>query len=533
MKNGFFQLICSPNGTALKITAPKEGGACVQVREVMEYLNTCGIMYDATALSRGMQEAASTGKTEHMVLVNRDKSSEVRETYRLSVSQDKMTVTARFYPPSQHGEKMSAAEFLKDLEYQKIVYGVKEGDIRKFFNAPQYCTDFEVAKGKPPRHGTDARIEYYFNTNLNAKPTLKEDGSVDFFHLNAICHCSKGELLARLFPEDKGEAGTTVYGEQVRPREVKRASLKCGRNICMSEDKRTLTAETDGHVTLVEGKVFVSNVLEVENVDISTGDIEYDGSVEILGNVCTNFSVKAKGNIEVKGVVEGACLEAGGDIIIARGMNGMARGVLKAEGNVIAKFIENSRVTAGGYVSTEAILHSEVAAGTTITVTGKKGFITGGRVSAANLISVKTLGSSMGADTIVEVGADPALKQKMQQLQKQIADNNKMIEQIHPVLSAMTQKLARGVKLKPEQVKNLQEMLQKENQLKEAVKNDTEAYNSCQEQMSESGQARVEVTGEVFAGTKICISDVSMVVKSGMHYCRFIKERGDVKMTAL
>ena len=112
---------------------------------------------------------------------------------------------------------------------------------------------------------------------------------------------------------------------------MKRTTLRFGHNITLSEDRKTLTADVDGHVMLVEGKVFVSNVLEVENVDISTGNIEYEGSVKVNGNVCTNFSVKAKGNIEVSGVVEGACLEADGNIIIARGMNGMARGCL---GNV-------------------------------------------------------------------------------------------------------------------------------------------------------------------------------------------------------
>ena len=38
MKNGFFQLICSPSGTALKLVAPRDGGAQVTIKEVMEYL---------------------------------------------------------------------------------------------------------------------------------------------------------------------------------------------------------------------------------------------------------------------------------------------------------------------------------------------------------------------------------------------------------------------------------------------------------------------------------------------------------------
>lgn len=533
MKNGFFQLICGPAGTAMKLFAPKDGGAQIAIKEVMEYLNSCGIMFDTAVLNKGMAEALSSGKEEYTFPLNRDAAPEVRETYKLTVSQDRMLVAARFYPPSLNGERMDAQEFLKDLAYKKIVFGIQKEEIEIFFENPRYCTDVVVAKGQPPRQGSDARIEYYFQTDLKARPTLNEDGSVDFFHLNTICHCNKGDVLARLFPEKEGEAGLSVYGEKIRPRDVKRDILRFGHNITLSEDKQTLTADVDGHVMLVEGKVFVSNVLEVENIDISTGDIEYEGSVKVNGNVCTNFSVKAKGNIEVSGVVEGARLEADGNIIIARGMNGMARGVLRAGGNIISKFIENAKVTAGGYVSSEAILHSDVAAGTSITVTGKKGFITGGKVSAANLIQVRTLGSSMGADTIVEVGVDPGLKLKSSQLQKQIADNNKMVAQIHPVLSAMTQKLAQGVKLKPEQIKNLQEMLQKEKQLKEAIERDTEEYNSLQQLMAESSSARVEVSGEVYAGTKICISDVSMVVKTSMNYCKFTKERGDVKMSAL
>lgn len=43
----------------------------------------------------------------------------------------------------------------------------------------------------------------------------------------------------------------------------------------------------------------------------------------------------------------------------------------------------------------------------------------------------------------------------------------------------------------------------------------------------------VVVTGEVYPGTRIVISDVSMVVKSNVKYCRFIKQQGDVKMVGM
>ena len=533
MRNGYFQLICSENGTALRIVAPKDGGNHVSVREALDYLNLHGITCETPVLSKGIQDAAAAEKDEYVFIINREHCREVRESYKLSISEDRMLVAVRFYPPSKKGERMSAGEFLNDLAHKNITFGIKTNLIESYFENPIYCTDLLVAKGQQPRQGEDARIEYYFETDLKAKPTLKSDGSVDFFNLNTINHCTKGDVLARLFPADPGEPGRSVYNEKINPREVKRAVLRYGRNISISEDKTVLTALTNGHVTLVDDKVFVSNVLELENVDISTGNIEYEGSVTVNGNVCANFSVSAKENIEVKGIVEGAFLEAGGNIVIARGMNGMARGVLKAGGNVIAKFIENAKVTAGGYVSTESILHSEVMAGTEITVSGKRGFVTGGRVSASNLIKVKTLGSAMGVDTIVEVGMDPGMKIRVQELQKEIVECQKSIEKIRPVRVALTQKMAQGIKLHPEQIKGLQDMLQKENEIRQFMEKDQKELTSLLEIMDECVHAKIEVTGEVFAGTKICISDVSMVVKSSMSYCKFIKEHGDVKMTAL
>lgn len=533
MKNGYFQIGCSNGGTIVKVVKPEDGGRFVSAKEIADYLTLHGILYDAGAITRGIQEAAVAAKNEFLFLVNKDLVPEIRESYLLNISQDRMMAVAKFYPPSMKGQRMSADEFIHDLTHKGIIFGIQKEAIENFFKTPSYCTEFVVAKGEEPRQGADARIEYFFETDLRAKPTLSEDGSVDFFHLNTINHCKKDDILARLYPEDKGEDGTSIYGEHIKPREVKRRSLKFGRNIKLSEDRCVITSEVNGHVMLVEDKVFVSNVLEVENVDTATGNIDYEGSVQVNGNVCTNFKISARGNVQVRGVVEGAEIEADGDIIIERGMNGMGKGVLKAGGNVVSKFIENSSVKAGGYVSTESILHSTVMAGTEINVTGKKGFITGGRVCATNLIHVKTLGSPMGADTIVEIGVDPAVKVRMQELQKMVVEHKKSIDATHPVLTATLQKIQQGVKMKPEQLKYFQEMLQEENAKKQEMETALKEMERLQVILDESAAAKVEVTGEVYSGTKICIADVSMIVKNPMTYCKFIKSQGDVKMVAL
>lgn len=533
MRNGYFEIGCSPKGTILKIIKQSDGGQPVTVKEITEYLNNNKILYTLQTVAQGVEALNASDKKDTLVLLNRDQIPEIRGSYILRSSSDKMKLTARFYPPSLKGEKIGVDEFLADLGYKGVKFGIKEDEIRAFFEHPHFCTDVLVAEGKEVVQGENAWIEFFFDTDVNSRPELNEDGSVDFFNLNTFVGCKAGDTLARLHPEVKGEPGMDVFGEPLRPAEVRRKVLKYGRNISISEDKMVLTSEIDGHVSVVDEKVFVSNVMEVDNVGPATGNIEYEGSVVVLGNVLENFSVKAKGTVEVKGVVEGAYIESGENIVIARGMKGMGRGELKADNNVIAKFIENSKVTAKGFVETESILHSNVMAGTDVTVTGKHGFITGGRVCAKNMVKVKTLGSDMGADTIIEVGADPNTKIRIQQLQKKIAEMSKKVDQNKPIIDSFAAKMHKGEQFSLDKKMYFKTIMQETKEAQAELDAAQAEYDTLEDVLEDTATATVEVTGDVYAGTKICISEVSMVVKATMTYCRFKKIDGDVRMTSL
>ena len=52
------------------------------------------------------------------------------------------------------------------------------------------------------------------------------------------------------------------------------------------------------------------------------------------------------------------------------------------------------------------------------------------------------------------------------------------------------------------------------------------------EQLQGQRQACVRVSGDVYEGTKITIGDASMVLKSVATYCRFIREKGEIKVSA-
>lgn len=528
--NGYFRIVNEANRTGIILIPPTDDGKPLDINDVMEYMTMKDYTCDLPALKRCVDAAAEEKTT--MVLDNKKRYPE-RECFKLTITPDKMQAYAKFYASSVGGEDMSAEAILNNLADQGVKSGIKQDVIEQFIQHREYCEDILIAEGVPPVQGKDAYIEYKFNTDKRAKPTLKEDGSVDFFNLNILNHCAKDEVLAVLHPEEPGKSGMNVLGEQIKPVDVKPTYFKYGKNIEKSEDGLTLTSLVNGHVELVEDQVFVSDVLVVENVDNSTGNIEYDGSVQINGNVFTNFSVKAKGDINVKGVVEGATLQADGNIIIARGMNGMGKGTLNAGGNIVAKFLENATANADGYVASESILHSRITAGSEVNVDGKRGFITGGRVCAASSINVKTLGSEMGADTIVEVGVDPKVKNRIAQLQKLVEENKQTLQSVQPVLESVMQKVKQGVKFGPDVVKQVHALNKTSQETQAALKENEKELNELLEQTGNVTQAQIRVRGMVYPGTKVCIDDVSMTVQKNAHYCRFVRERGDVKMAPL
>ena len=524
--NGYFQMVITPKGTGIKVFPPTDTGETLDVNIVRDYLDDRKIQYDVVLVNEAVTKADG-----NVVIFTETQVLPEREGCRFDVSKDRMRVTAIFYPPTEGAELITEKEVMDSLAYRKITYGVQTENIHRFFEHREYCKEIEVALGKPVKQGQNARIELHFNANLRPRPTLKEDGSVDYFHLNLINNVEAGQLLATLHKEVPGEAGVTVTGETIKPLAVKSAFIKYGKNTILSEDKLTLTAEKSGHVTVKEGKITVSDVLTVQNVDVSTGNIEYEGSVEVKGVVASNFSVKAGGNVVVKGIVEGAVINAGADVIMECGAK--AGGNITAGGNVVTKFIENATVTARGSITSECILHSNVSSGTEICVTGRRGFIAGGKVSASERIKAKILGSEMGANTIIEVGADPQIKQRLKELQKNIAAAQKNIESIKPTVEGFTKMLKAGAKFTPEQVASVKRLIEMNKTLTEQIDNNTEEYSELMEKLAEAKEADVIVEGTAYPGTTVNIGELSMIVKKPVQYSRFVVKEGDVRLAPI
>ncbi|MCR5143976.1 MAG: FapA family protein [Lachnospiraceae bacterium] len=528
--NGYFQISWIGKMAVCNIFAPKEGGAPVSYKELTSFLSRQHIKVNS---EKELSDAVFSG-VDCKVTLGEGDGLEFIESMDMICSLDKMKITCIFHAPSTKGNLLDESDIMHELKSKGVKFGIDEDLIKEFLDNHIYETEIVFAQGKPPVHGCDARIEYFFNTNPNLKPKHNEDGSVDYHSLDTISHVKAGDLLATLHPMNPGENGSDVFGKVTPPRSVKNKKLDYGRNITLSEDGLNIYSDVTGHVTLTGGKVFVSDIYDVPaDVDNSTGDINYDGNVHVHGSVRGGFTVIAHGNIEVDGSVEDSLLQADGDIIVKCGIQGMQKGVVEAGGNVITKYIENAKVFAGGFVESGSIIYSEVSAGEDVIVAEKKGSINGGIVRASGKVEANFIGSEMGGKTTIEVGLSPEKKEKYNELQKQIMECNQNIQKLQPVIEKYDAVIAAGNQLEQKHMEYYKTIKAQLKMFQNKISSITEEFEVLHKEMLNSKHAKISVRRDIYPGTVVSISDLQCTVKDKRSFCILEKKNGEIVYNSL
>ena len=278
----------------------------------------------------------------------------------------------------------------------------------------------QIAEGIPPIDGKDGYIKYNFDIKKKGTPKILEDGSVDYKELDIINNVAVGEILAEIIPPQEGKPGKKVTGETIPYKRGKEPKINYGKNVYLSKNNNALIAKKSGLVTFINNKLVVLDVYEVDNVDNSVGNINFDGTVIVKKNVLNGFKITAKGDVQVNGIIEGGYIENTGNVIVKRGIQGYNKLVVRSLGNITSKFIENAKIISEKDIYAEMILHSEVSCKGSVNLYGRRGLIVGGVVRSGKEICAKTVGSVMHTTTILEVGIDPEIKDRLENIKHEI-----------------------------------------------------------------------------------------------------------------
>ncbi|MDE7245698.1 MAG: FapA family protein [Oscillospiraceae bacterium] len=343
---------------------------------------------------------------------------------------DQMAAWIFIYPPTGEGKHVDREMINKVLSENNINFGIDEASLNEIPEEhDRYFRLIFAAKGQAPQHGKDGNIVDLFSRKVEREVAVDEFNQVDYTSLNLVQNVEQGATICHIILPTEGTPGKTVQSKEVSAKNGRSAFVPKGRNTEVSEDGTKLVATRAGHVEF-SGRTFqVKPLLDIKgNVDYSVGNINFLGDVHIHGDVCSGFNVRATGSITVDGVVEASNLEAGGDLVMAKGVLGNNQAVITAHRTIYAKYLENCRVHAREDLQTDCIVNCDVYSDGSVTVRSGRGTIIGGCVRAANQVSASVVGSRAERLTVIVLGGQPCEDLEKEMLRQEIREMEEEFE---------------------------------------------------------------------------------------------------------
>lgn len=438
----------------------------------------------------------------------------------VEISKDAMQATM-FLPKTETEGTWTKNTILKFLDDNGISHGIDKFVVLELSKGRMRNQTVVIAKGSKVKAGRDGYFEFLFNTEVKPRPKMNEDGSVDYYHIDCFEPVKEGQLLARYHKAEKGEPGMSVKGDELPSRPGKDLPPLKGKGFLFDEGKGTYTAEISGKVELLDGKkLMVTSVYQVNGcVDYSVGNIDFDGDVVIRQDVLTGFCVKATGSVFVDGCVEAAVIEAGQDIVLKNGMQGGEKGRITAGGNVMAKFFEAAFIKAGGNLTANVIMNSQVLCTGSVSVLGKFGSIIGGYVWGMEGIITTRIGNIAQTKTTVEAGILQKHLDKLEEIEEQLDKKRDELIKLEEVRALL--KKRSKLKKTPEQAEVLAE--RKQMVLNSIQVKEEEIELICRERAEKQQILRkylyvqIQVLGMVHKGSKIRINTAERRIEKGCH----------------
>ena len=317
-------------------------------------------------------------------------------------------------------------EMLMDfLKEKNVKTGILEDVTARICNEGYGTGAILIAQGKIPLKGEDGWYEFFFRTDVQKKPKVLADGSADYKDIEWFEVVREGQTIAYYHEAKEGTDGYDVLGNVIKGRKGAEKRVLKGKGFRLEEDKKTYTALYNGMIRLEDEELSVVNHLDLDEINMTTGNIFFDGSIHIRGNVSSGMTVKATGDIVIDGNVEVATIETQGSVMLKKGMNSSGLGMVKAGKNVVSRFFEATQIVADGNIEVDKCLNSQLTAKGMITATR---IFAGGMASSESGFYMNNVGNQAGLKTVLKVQTNETARNDYHNILFNIKDVNRQLE---------------------------------------------------------------------------------------------------------
>lgn len=418
------------------------------------------------------------------------------------------------------------------LRYHHVIYGIDDEVINKLCEKPCYGKEILIAKGKEEVDGRDGYFVYFFDTSVDTKPRILEDGTVDYYAMTRIVTVSQGEIVVRYHKAIEGMDGIDVCGYLRKAKKGKELPPLKVKGIKLSEDRLIYTALITGKIELSGDCITISNVLEIkEDIDYLQGNIHFKGDLVIYGNISSGKVVESEGSIVVRGHVEGATIRAGRDVILESGMQGAGKGSISCGGSISGKFFEQVQMKAKENITANTIMNCTMIAGNEIVVTGRRGILLGGSAYAGKKITASILGNYASIKTELVVGARGAFHKKFLRLEREIKELKERLSQVEAAIAMITEREL------PDSISPLREqklrLIRTKININSEIAEKVDEWSDLMDFIKNSKGAKIVVQKLMYPGCKLAVNGLSMEIKDEIALTSFQRNGDKIEMIPL
>jgi uncharacterized protein (DUF342 family) len=444
--------------------------------------------------------------------------------YSFSISQNLMEVSIRSVDT---GGLFTFDEAMEELRKLGVEHGLDEKRLREIFQSFPEIEEEVICKGTPPKHGENGRVE--FSLVMDQKPRFipdPESGKIDYREAMQVTLVEPGERIGEIVPPTQGEAGVNVRGEPVSAKDGNPTKVNLAEGV--EQRGAYIHATNAGTPAYKNSRVSIRQVYEIQgDVDFSTGNVNFPGSVIVNGNVTDGFNILCGGELIVKGSVGSCHIQAKGAIRVFGGVLGHKKASIRSNTHVEVLFADACSITSDGNINiTKDVVHAHVVA---LGEVFCKGSIIGGECLALKGIEAKRLGNNSGTLTRVKVRSHYKLERAVEVNGELLEQANKYQDDYNNWKNAPVMK--NNILLEVgEALKNLRLLIQKkqniDTQIKKLEKEISEekevamirvSAQICSDVVLEAPHCRTVVNEEI-KGRKMIMPDIStgeMLIKHG------------------
>lgn len=346
--------------------------------------------------------------------------------FKIAISKDRMQLSLYPLIGVTDGGLTTVEEVLDACSRENIKLEVDKAAIDAQIHA-EYPVETCIARGKRPHDGRDGYVT--FVVDVSAKPQFiaepKEGEKIDYRSAMQVTLVEPGDVLADIVPPTPGEPGVDVHGRTLEPSPGVPARIVLGEGVEEKEGKAVAICSGTPSYTDDELLIKRSYVLQGD-VDLSTGNIKFPGTIIIHGSVLEGFEVASDENVIVNGLIDGARIKAKGYVKCAGGIQGKGKAEVTAGTFISAMYVESATLVAETDVMvTKDVLHSRISC---LGLLKLGGSLIGGETFAFKGIECSFLGSEMGVKTTVHIRKHYRQEKAKEMVEAVLAEANAILE---------------------------------------------------------------------------------------------------------